>query len=324
LLLVVGVDGGATRTRALAVDAETGAVGWGLAGPSNPVNVGVERAAASVREAVAGAVAGLGAGVGDAALVYAGLAGVDSELVRREVEPALQRLSGLGGRLVVDHDAYISLLAATRGRPGILVVAGTGSIVFALSESGERVIVGDRGWLLGDEGSGFWTGRLALRRLLKALDGRRRHDCLTRRLAERLGVKTSDELMYWFYRHQGVEEVASVARYVAETAGEGCWPAEAILRLGARLLARAVLVASEKTGLREVHVTGSMFNNRPFLEEFEAVLGRAGLRVSKRRFYPVVGAVYAALLRVGFSGPERVAFSRPVLEAAAQLYRLRG
>jgi glucosamine kinase len=318
--IVAGVDGGATKTRALVLDAESLAVGLGLAGPSNPTNVGVEKAARNIAKAVSEAASSIGASVDRIEVVYAGLAGVDSELVRREVAPDLQRLSGLGERLIVDHDAYISLLSATRGQPGILVIAGTGSIVFALTGKGERVIVGDRGWLLGDEGSGFWVARLALRRLLKALDGRRSHDCLTRSLAEKLHVKNSDELMYWFYHNRSVENIASVARHVAEAAGKGCWPAEAILRLGARLLARAVLVASRRTGLRNVYITGSMFTNKPFLEEFTRILSGSGVSVAREKLHPVTGAIYAALKIIGFEKPE-IAFDPNVVKAAAKLYQ---
>ncbi len=319
-MIVVGVDGGATRTRALAYDTASGRAGVGVAGPSNPVNVGVGAAGRSIREAVEEAVASVGAGVGEVAVVYAGLAGVDSELVRREVAPGLREASGLGERLIVDHDAYISLLAATRGEGrAILVIAGTGSIVFTIGRGGERVIVADRGWLLGDEGSGFWTGRLALRRLLQALDGRRRHDCLTRYLASRLQVSSSDELMYWFYKNQSVEKVAGVAKLVGEAAREGCEIAEVLLRRGARLLARAVLTAYSRTGYRRVYITGSMFANKAFLEEFKHTLEQRSLTVVEEKLYPVLGALYAALKTADHPNPA-IAFSPQLEKLASRLY----
>ncbi|KSW11641.1 hypothetical protein CF15_02095 [Pyrodictium occultum] len=321
-MLVAGVDAGATRTRALVYDTGSGGVWAGSAGPGNPVNVGAASAGAAVREAVEAALRGTGHRASRVSLVVAGFAGLDSRLLAGQLAGLIASASGYGGRLVVEHDAHIALVHATGGGPGALVIAGTGSIAYALTPRGERIIVGDHGWLLGDEGSGFWVAREALRTLLRALDGRGEHSCLTRVLASTLGVTSGDELAYWFYLTRGrVDKIASLAPRVAEAAEEGCMEARSILERGAVELAEAARVAAEKAGAEIVYTTGSMFKSRVFAERFRRELEAHGIGVSGKRVYPVVGALMLALERLGLRRErDAVAEDPVVLEAARGLY----
>lgn len=321
-MLAAGVDGGASSTKALVYSPDTGAAWGGRGGPGNPVNVGVPSAANAIREALEDALKGTGYRLRNLSSAAAGLAGLDSSLLRAQVAPHIASLTGLRGRLLVEHDAHTAWLHATRGGEGVLVIAGTGSIAYS-AHGGSRLIVGDHGWLLGDEGSGFWVARAALRRLLKALDGRQGWDCLARGLADRLSVRSGDELAYWFYLTRGrVDRIASLAVHVVELAGEGCDPAVELLETGARLLAEAAVVAAERTGSRTVYVTGSMFRSSVFARAFRERAGEKGLRVAEKRVYPVLGALYLALRRLGLEPGEawRHAESPRALEAAGELY----
>ncbi|ABM81407.1 BadF/BadG/BcrA/BcrD ATPase family protein [Hyperthermus butylicus] len=302
-MLVAGVDGGATSTKAIVASLETGSVWAGLAGPSNPVNVGAVEAGRNIVAAIEAALRGTGYSIDDVVVVVAGLAGLDSAIVRRQLESYVKESSGLGDRLVVEHDAHIALMHASRGAPGLVVIAGTGSIAYAYTARGERVVVGDRGWLLGDEGSGFWVARVALRRLARSLDGRSGWDCLSRGLAVRLGVTSSDELMYWFYLTRGrIDRIAAVARHVVELADEGCSEAIHILEEGAMLLAEAAIVAARRTGIVQAYYTGSMFRSRVFRRVFTERLSRHGIKAVERRIYPAVGALLLALRSAGYKG----------------------
>ena len=183
--------------------------------------------------------------------------------------------------------------------------------------------MGDHGWLPGDEGSGFWLARAALRRLLKSLDGRSGWDCLTRGLADRLGVRSGDDLAYWFYLTRGrVERIASVAVHVVELAEQGCSEARGLVETGASLLAEAAAVAAERVESRTVYVTGSMFKSSVFRGAFAARLRERGILVSEERVYPVLGALYLALRRAGLGEEEawRLVSSGRVQAEAARLY----
>ena len=321
-MLVAGVDAGASHTRALVYDTGSGGVWAGAAGPGNPVNVGAAAAGAAVRKAIDDALRGTGHRAGRVAIVVAGFAGLDSRILARQLAGLIASASGYGDRLGVEHDAHIALVHATGGAPGVLVIAGTGSIAYALSPGGERIIVGDHGWLLGDEGSGFWVSRAALRRLLRVLDGREQRSCLTDAVARALGVTNGDELAYWFYLTRGrVDRIASLALHVARAAEEGCGEARELLEQGAEELAWAAVVAARRAGLDTVYVTGSMFRSRVFRDKFRAGLEEHGLRMSSKEVYPALGALMLALERAGLRREaEAVAEDPVVLEAARGLY----
>ncbi|MET1128444.1 MAG: BadF/BadG/BcrA/BcrD ATPase family protein [Thermoproteota archaeon] len=319
-MILVGIDGGATRTRAIAYHLELGAVWTGEAGPSNPVNVGVTTAALNIRAAVEEALRRGGLPIGDVALAVAGLAGLDSRLILKQVEPHIASSSGLGQRLVLEHDAHVAWLHATRGREGVLVIAGTGSIAYS-AHGGRRIVVGNRGWLVGDEGSGFWLARMALSRLARALDGRSPHSCLTKGLMQRLSVRNGDELAYWFFLTRGrVDRIASVAVHVLELADEGCEDAAELVRQGAELLAESACIAARASGSRTIYVVGSMFKSTTFREAFANQVEAQGLRLSLSRVYPVLGALYIALKKAGVESPWSIAGSEKLEEVARKLY----
>ncbi len=321
-MLVAGVDGGATSTKTVVLDVDSGGVWAGQSGPSNPINVGVVSAGTNIRQALEDAVKRAGYKVSDITLIVAGLAGLDSRVVYKHLAPHIVASSGLGERLYLEHDAHIAWLYATRGGEGVLVVAGTGSIAYS-AYGGKRFIAGNRGWLLGDEGSGFWVARKALRRLLRALDGRSSHDCLTRSLKAKLGVSDSDELMYWFYLTRGrIESIAAVAKHVVDAAEEGCNAAKEILQEGARLLAEATIVVAERTSSKTIYIVGGMFNSKVFLEAFSKTIKAAGLQVRETIVYAVLGALYLALRHAGFRDREawRIVDSPNVTETAKRLY----
>ena len=170
--LVLGVDGGGTKTLALVADPAGRIVGRGEAGSSNSKSVGWDAATAALRAAIAAAGA---QGPVDAACL--GMAGADTDAERARLLAWL-RAEGVARRAQVVHDADIVLAAA---RPlaeeapwGIALVCGTGSVCAGVSRAGDRRRVGGWGYLLGDEGSGYDIAVRALRRATASADGRLR------------------------------------------------------------------------------------------------------------------------------------------------------
>lgn len=155
--VLVGVDAGGTGSRAVVVR-DGRVVRRRELGPLNVLlhADATDRLAALITEAGATA-AGLGlAGVRSAAqgdLIAAGIAG------------------RTGARVVVGDDADAALAGAFRGGPGIVVIAGTGSNAAGRAADGRSARVGGHGFLLGDEGGGYWIGREAVRAALRGADG---------------------------------------------------------------------------------------------------------------------------------------------------------
>jgi glucosamine kinase len=166
----LGVDGGGTKTHAAILDLNLNILGEGAAGPSNPLRVGVVSAATAIREAVDQACDAAGLRRTDLVAAEIGLAGVRRHELRARMHDSLK---GLAIRdLMVVGDADIALYAATQGAPGLVVIAGTGSICCGSNARGKHACAGGWGPLAGDEGGGAWIARRGLRAIAYASDGR--------------------------------------------------------------------------------------------------------------------------------------------------------
>ena len=167
---VLGVDGGGTKTHAIILDLNLNILGEGVAGPSNPLRVGVVNAATAIRNAIDKACDAAGLRRTDLFAAEIGLAGVRRQELRARMRESLK---GLVIRdLVVVGDSDIALYAATQGAPGLVVIAGTGSICFGVNARGKQACAGGWGPLAGDEGGGAWIARRGLRAIAYASDGR--------------------------------------------------------------------------------------------------------------------------------------------------------
>jgi N-acetylglucosamine kinase-like BadF-type ATPase len=157
-VIVAGIDGGQTSTTAIIMDDEATELGRGVAGPSDHVDEPADsrRCAEALEAALDAAMraAGIAPGTQLDAIV-AGISGYDGEL--HGVAPVLP-----AAQVRFMHDAPIALAGAIGRRPGVVVIAGTGSVAYGEDRSGRSVRVGGWGYLFGDAGSGFALARDAL------------------------------------------------------------------------------------------------------------------------------------------------------------------
>ena len=189
---VVGVDGGGTKTEAIIIDAQQRVIGEGLAGPSNPLRVGIAGAAAAVREAIDSACAAAKLRRGDLIAAQIGLAGARRRELRERMRETLTPLGV--GEIEVVTDADIALHGATDGAPGLVVIAGTGSICCGINNRRKRFCAGGWGPIAGDEGGGAWLARRALRAIAYASDGRGPKTFLTELATAYFHVDDVDDL----------------------------------------------------------------------------------------------------------------------------------
>jgi N-acetylglucosamine kinase-like BadF-type ATPase len=194
---VVGVDGGGTKTEAVIIDAQQRVIGEGLAGPSNPLRVGIAGAAAAVREAIDSACAAAKLRRGDLVAAQIGLAGARKRELRERMRETLTPL-GIG-EIEVVTDADIALYGATDGAPGLVVIAGTGSICCGINNRRKRFCAGGWGPIAGDEGGGAWLARRALRAIAYASDGRGPKTLLTDLATAYFHVDSPDDLTTAIY-----------------------------------------------------------------------------------------------------------------------------
>ena len=163
----LGIDGGGTKTTC-AVGDESRLIATATAGPSNVVRVGEVQARKSLQQAVGQACAAAGITPAQVESTCVGGAGAArpelAEIVRRSLAEVLTTPIDVVG------DMQIALEAAFDDGPGVVVIAGTGSIAYGRDRQGRTVRAGGWGFAIGDEGSAHWIGRTAVSAVLRAAD----------------------------------------------------------------------------------------------------------------------------------------------------------
>lgn len=177
MAIYLGIDGGGSKTSCLIGD-ETSVLGTGAGGPSNVVRVGEAQARESLAAAIRQACMVANLKPAEISRVCVGLAGAArpeiaevvrgtvSEIISGEVKPGKIQTS----EIKVVGDNVIALEAAFGAGPGVIVIAGTGSIAYGRNRHGQTARAGGWGFAISDEGSGHWIGRAAVAAALRAWD----------------------------------------------------------------------------------------------------------------------------------------------------------
>jgi len=300
----LGVDGGQSSTTALIGD-ETGRIlGFGRGGPCNHVSAAEARA--KFMSAIGGCVAqareaaGLPTGIQFEAACL-GFSGGPADKDALIVE-----LFKINRRLVT-HDALIALSGAHAGQPGVITIAGTGSISFGRSATGKVARVGGWGYVFGDEGGGFDLTRQALRAALRMEEGWGPDTALRALMLEATGATNSNELLHKFYTPDFPRpRIAALSQLVVQAASQGDHVAGDILNEAAQQLAGITTAARTQVFTREevapVAYIGGVFKSERLLDEFRSRVERGGrAKVSPPRFNPAAGALLEAYRLAGLS-----------------------
>jgi glucosamine kinase len=298
---VVGVDGGGTRVRAVVLDREgrelSRVVGPGAVVTQADPGVAADAVAAVVRQAADEAGTGLPL---DA--LWAGLAGAGHETARAAVREALAARD-LARKLEVGTDVEAAFQDAFGEGPGILLLAGTGSVAWGRRVDGDEARAGGWGHLVGDEGSGWALGLGALRAVLRAADGRGPETSLARAVPRALDLSPhafAEALVPWV-AEASKSRVASLAQVVAAEASAGDTVARSLLEGAAEALVEHVDALHRRLPGREqetlvVALAGGLLGEGGVLRNAVASrLGDRGLEVLDRVPDPVRGAGRRAL-----------------------------
>ncbi len=295
----LGVDGGQSSTTAMIGDETGRVVGIGRGGPCNHVRAPEGRArfvdAIQTCLRAACAQAGLDASNTRFAGACLGFSGgpADRESILGEIF--------LSDHTLVTDDAFIALTGATGGEPGIVVIAGTGSIAFGRNARGRTARVGGWGYLFGDEGGAFWIARQALRAALGWEEGWGVPTSLRARLLDHTGTRNINDLLHRCYTPEFPRSrVASLSILVNHAAESGDPVALEILDAAARELGALVMAVRGQlfeTGERAiVSYSGGVFGSRILLRRFrDWMAAQAGVPVTPPAF-PVHGAAVGALM----------------------------
>lgn len=301
--MYLGVDGGQSATTALIGDPTGQVLGWGRGGPCNHVG-GPEGREKFVRA--------LSESLGQACVQ----AGLDPETVHfqaaclgfsggpEDKRSLLERMLR-AGRLIVTTDALIALAGATAGEPGIIAIAGTGSIAFGRNREGRTARAGGWGYLFGDEGGGFDLARQALRAILRHEEGWGPPTELRRLLLQATGSTSANQLLHRFYTTEFPRpRMAALARLVDQAARAGDPVACRILRTAAGQLAALVgfvhgQLFAPGEAVRVAYV-GGVFRSDALREHFARLVERReGCRCGPPVYGPAAGALLEAYREAG-------------------------
>lgn len=230
-----------------------------------------------------------------------GIAGFSTGLVRSWSQQTLAR--HVSGEIILCGDEEIALDAVFPGRPGILVIAGTGSNVIGRCSNGSLHGAGGWGPVLGDEGSGYWIGAEAIRTALRAQD-RHVNSCMLAEIQRHWGLASLQELIAMANRHPA-PDFSSLARVVAECAADGDALAQSVLlRAGEELAGFVTLVHSKMLAAKcedpaaiGVAYTGSVLTHiAPVREAMAAALKSAmpHVEILDKPVDPLEGALWRA------------------------------
>ena len=292
--LVVGIDAGASKTRAFAVDRSGAVIGRGAGGGANLLSS--PDPAGSIGAALAESLAGE-----RPVAVVLSCAGGDRPADRERGRQILGQLVGPDARIDVTGDAIAALYAGNPAGCGVVLISGTGSIAFGRNEEGEERRAGGWGYLIGDEGSAVWIGLEGLRAAAHHTDERGAATAITTHLLRELGVASfMDTLALVYGKPHPAPAVLAGVRAVARAASENDAVAVSIVRRGAHALARAAAVVAAQLGLEggPLYLAGGAFESLPSLEravrgELLSTLPRASVELVREE--PAMGAARLAM-----------------------------
>jgi N-acetylglucosamine kinase-like BadF-type ATPase len=251
MTLVLGIDGGGSKTHAVIADAGGTVLGFATSGPANWEVVGLRGAGESLREATRRALQAAGADTSDLAAAAFGLAGIDWESDLPRMTSEVERLA-LTGPVEVTNDSFIALRAGTADGIGVVVIAGTGAISAGRSPDGRTFRTLGQGAEFGDTGSASDVSDRALLAVANAYTGRGPRTELTELLCTLHGCRSAAELLEQASR--GGERSRSAAPTVLRAAESGDEVAAGIVRWAATELGESALLTA-----RTLDMTGAGF-----------------------------------------------------------------
>ena len=307
--LLAGIDGGQTSTKAVIAAADGTVLASGTGPACDHLNIpgGLERNRLAIHGALQSAAAAAGISPSDLAAIGLGLTSAQRELdpgprireiVREIAEPAT---------VWVDTDFVSNLAGASGGQPGIVVIAGGGSIGYGIDRDGREAIAGGLGYLMGDQGSGWFLGIEALQAAARASDRRGPETALVSIVLDHFQLREIRQILRVIYRADFERaEVASLAPAVLDAAREGDGVAGDIVARGVDGLVGIALGVARQLHHAgtpiEIYPTGGIFAAHDLiLDPFARKLTElwAPSTVLQPRFSPAAGALIRAAIDHG-------------------------
>lgn len=296
MAIYVGIDGGGSKTEALFYRSETQTTIRLVGHASRTSSVGWETSREVVIALILEGLSKLGADVDSLASISGCMSGIDlPEQSKRMTSDLKQRFSH--STIEVVNDALAALAAGTKGEPGVVLIAGTGSIAMGEDEAGRIARSGGLGYFIGDEGSGFDIGRLGITAAIQSYEGRGPQTALWQRVCTHYRVEQPRELIPLIYDAEyAIGHIAAFAPEVLE-----CSTTDDVARViidqavqqYVQLIDSVQMQLGQTVGNKVVLAGGVITNDSVLLKKLEIV--RPALAFELLKHDPVVGALFRAI-----------------------------
>jgi N-acetylglucosamine kinase-like BadF-type ATPase len=219
--ILIGIDGGGSKTEAAAALEDGRVIATFEAGPSNIFKVDAAASALALESVIDGCLDKAGAGRSEVASICAGLAGVDRPTIQKQITDMLYKIVPCK-KISVVGDATTALLGATEGKPGMVVISGTGSIAYGMNTKRQRARAGGWGHIVDDFGSGYDIVRNAFNEVFRSYDGLEPPTRLTQAFLTELQAENVDNLLIAIHRdYATAAKIASLFPLVQAVADGG-------------------------------------------------------------------------------------------------------
>lgn len=269
----IGIDGGGTNSRLLAVDVHGNVIGHVRGRSTNLESNSVTTVMNNLSALIQSFHDQHFTKYEDCAGLCFGTAGVDTKATLLTIEELLGKIPFTCPTKVV-NDAHIALYANTLGGPGLMLIAGTGSIGYGVNREGKNKRVGGFGYIVGDEGSAYWVVRQAISAALHAYDGTGPDTVLVNALTRALGFSEFEEIIDFVYR-KNKSDLAKLAHVVAGAQEDGDAVACAIFDEALGYFRKVVDVLVKELGEEAMPLYkggGFLMNNRFLNETFDRMI----------------------------------------------------
>ena len=216
MMYIIGIDGGGTKTTGILATRTGQHLAQVQSGPANYHVVGETKTQAVLKDIVGELYEKADISPTSDVRFCLGMAGLGRAADREVIGRICDEL-GFSQNRILTHDAHIALVGGTEKHEGIIVISGTGAIVYGINADGREARASGWGYLLGDEGSGYDIAIKGLQAVARATDGRSDQTKLTDRMLNKLALNEPSELIRWVHAASR-DMIAQLAEVVFDTA----------------------------------------------------------------------------------------------------------
>ncbi len=297
-MYIIGIDGGGTKTIGILATATGQHLTQVQSGPTNYHVIGEAKTQAVLEGIVAELYEKAGIPPTSPVRFCLGMAGLGRAADREVIGRICDEL-GIPQNRILTHDAHIALVGGTEKQEGVIVISGTGAIVYGINADGREARASGWGYLLGDEGSGYDIAIKGLQAVARATDGRGDRTELTDRILNKLELNEPSELIRWTHAASR-DTIAQLAEVVFDTAKTGDTITDRIVEEAADELVCAAISVIEQLEFTEpfdiVLSGGNLIHQTMFVDKlryrFARIQPEASVQLPKHE--PAYGAVFVA------------------------------